>query len=376
MCAVAACVWALLRLIERPDRGKCALFGVVIGLGVLTVTAGWMSLGALRVAACLQPSIRGPLRRPDIAFAIGIAALIAAPHFIWLAMTPEGIAAILPSLKSGNLADHARFAFAGVRRAFTEPLMYLSPLIFLYPIFFPAMLTTIWHGTRLRPNAEGEPDYEQLILHMTLLNIAALIIGAVVFGIYRYPTHALMPLFLVSSIWLTAQARRAAKNQGQVRRFVIMAVSVAVFAFFARLANMYVLEPVCTICRWGVPYAELADEMKAQGFSSDRIIVTNRELGGNLHRFFGDAQIALAGRQAYAPPPAPTTAAKTALVWPADESDERAARKFRAFQPKLTAGDLAGSTTIRIPWRGHIWKPDGYRQSVWRLLILESPPRR
>lgn len=101
--------------------------------------------------------------------------------------------------------------------------------------------------------------------------------------------------------------------------------------------------------------------MKSHGVSVGRIIVADRELGGNLHRF-GDARIALAGSQNYAPAPA--------------ESAERTASYFRAFQPGLTAGDLARSTTIRIPWRGHIWKPDGYRQSAWRVLILEPPQPR
>jgi hypothetical protein len=83
--------------------------------------------------------------------------------------------------------------------------------------------------------------------------------------------------------------------------------------------------------------------------------------GRQLHRFFGDALIALAG-QNYAPP--------------ADESAERTAAYVRAFQPGLTAGDLARSTTIRNPWRGHIWKPDGYRQSIWHVLILVPPQPR
>jgi hypothetical protein len=116
--------------------------------------------------------------------------------------------------------------------------------------------------------------------------------------------------------------------------------------------------------------------MKSHGVSTGRIIVADRELGSNLHRFFGDALFALAGRQNYAPAPADTAGAKTALVWPADESAERTAAYVRAFQPGLTAGDLARSSIIGIPWRGHIWKPDGYRQSTWHVLILVPPQPR
>jgi len=371
MCAVAACFWALLRLVEDPRGKNYALFGAIIGLGVLTVGAFWVYLATLLVAAGMQPSMRRVLYRPGLAIAIGIATLIAAPHFIWLAGTPEGLAAILPSAPSGAEGPYIHRALAGVRRAFTEPIMYLAPLIFLYPIFFPAMATTARHTARLAPNTGMRPDYEQLILHMTLLSVASLVTGAVLFGYERYPTHRLMPLFLITSIWLTAQARRAAKDHRQIQRFIIMAVAVAIFAFFARAANMFVLAPVCNICRWGVPYAGLAAEIKHQGFTAGRITVTDPELGGNLRRFFPAAAIALAGRYTYAPAKK-TPAEPTALLWPADDKQERVAAGLRTFLPELDASDLTKAATIRIPWRGHLWKPDGYRVSVWRLLIIEN----
>jgi hypothetical protein len=58
--------------------------------------------------------------------------------------------------------------------------------------------------------------------------------------------------------------------------------------------------------------------MKSHGVTVGRIIVADRELGGNLHRF-GDARIALAVSQNYAPAPA--------------ESAERAAAYVRHFGP-------------------------------------------
>ncbi|WP_176427200.1 glycosyltransferase family 39 protein [Rhodomicrobium sp. R_RK_3] len=373
MCAVAATFWALLRLIEGRRLGDYALFGVCIGLGVLTVTTYWIFLAALLGAACLQPSIRGAVLDRRFAATLAIAALIAAPHFIWLAGTPDGIFAILPSFLADDWHGHLRLALAGIGRAFSEPVMYLAPLIFFYPLFFPKMLASIRRTARLTPDASATPDYEQLILHLTLLSVAALLAGALIFGIHRYPVHALMPLFLITSIWLTAQARRSAPSKAQMRRFVIVAASIAAFAFFARSANMYVLEPVCNICRWGVPYAELAGGMRQVGFTEGRIVVTDKELGGNLRRFFPDARIDLAGSRLYVPPLAVPggAAAKTALVWAGDET--HAAEQFQTLLPQLSPGDLATAAKIRVPWRDHFWKPDGYKSSIWHVLVLDLP---
>ncbi len=373
MGAVAATFWLLLRLIERRRTIDYLLFGIAVGLGVLTVTTFWAYLAALLAAACLQPAMRRVLADPQIALAAALAGLIAAPYFTWLANTPEGISAILPTVMSNGPAEHLRLALGGIRRAFTEPVMYLAPLIFLYPLFFPGMVRHVRRQTRLRVDDANGPDFEQLILHHTLFCVALLIGAATVFGIERYPTHALMPLFLITSIWLTAQARNSMPSARLVRLFVIMAASVAVFAFFARAANMYLLQPVCNICRWGIPYAELAEQMKDAGFQSGTIIANDKEIGGNLHRFFPQARIVLVGGHNYAPPPpqSPGTAdVKTALVWDAGLNEDRVAGEFRSLLPKLKASDLMNASTIRVPWKGNLWVPYGNPVSTWRVLIL------
>ncbi len=366
MCAVAALFWAVLRLADGRRLTDYAVFGLVAGFALLTVTMVWVYLGALIAAACLQPSLRRVVLNRRMAVAAAVAALIAGPHLVWLLSMPGGLDSITPAW-----VDHRRghwyAMLLGVRRAFSEPIMYLSPLLMIYPLLFPRMIGNIRRTVRITPNRTTEPDYEQLILHLTLLNIAVLIAAGLALGINRYPVHALMPLFLITSIWLTAQARNAARGAREVRRFVIMAVSVAIFAYFARLANMYVLEPVCQICRWGIPYAELADGIRKAGFTRGRIVVYDFELGGNLKLFFPEAQAELAGQQPYAPPVKRDAPADTIYVWDGSQKIEKAARQF--LRPEVTAAALSKSVTISIPWRNHYWKPDGYRVSVWRVLV-------
>jgi hypothetical protein len=210
---------------------------------------------------------------------------------------------------------------------------------------------------------------------MSLLSILALIAGAMIFGINRYPTHALMPLFLITSIWLIAQARNAAPPAGQIRRFVILAISIAIVAFFGRAANMYVQHPVCNICRWGIPYAELAHEMQSRGFTGEQILVDDKESGGNLHRFFPEARIMLSDSHVYAPP-LPANAApaqQTAILWSANRSPQKAASNLQRLVPGLTASQLARAETITLPWSGQNWFAYGHPVASWRLLLVDGP---
>ena len=86
------------------------LFGLCVGLGALTVKTYWVYLAALIGASILQPAIRRVLFQPRSGIALAVAALVAGPHFIWLAGTPEGISAMLPWFAADSLSQHVRLA--------------------------------------------------------------------------------------------------------------------------------------------------------------------------------------------------------------------------------------------------------------------------
>ena len=58
------------------------------------------------------------------------------------------------------------------------------------------------------------------------------------------------------------------------------------------------------------------------------------------------------------------------LVWSGERDPRDAARRFRSVVPLAPGEPLANSVQVDIPRRGHLWKPDGYRTSSWRLFLL------
>jgi len=370
MVLVAATFWAFLRAADTGRGRDFALLGVFAGLGLLCAQEYWVFLATLLLAAAVQPALRARFATPGGLLAAGMAAILFAPHVIWLLAETGRFAAAMPAWQL-PAAETLGAVAQGLKRAFTEPLMYLAPLVFIYPIMSPRMAPRTLREARLRPSAAGKPDLEQLILHMTLLSVTALILGALVAGIWQYPTHALMPMFLITTIWLAARARRAARTRGEVRRFVWLAVIITLVALGGRLANMYMLEPVCQICRWGIPYADLARTLEHQTPPGADIVVADNDLGGNLRRFFPGRRIVWAGNPPFAPRP---DKRPQVLLWEAGRGASREVSRLRAAFAGYPAPAFTSATTIEIPWTGHLWKPDGYRDSAWRFTVL-SPQR-
>jgi len=373
MALVAATFWAFLKVMDTGRWRDYALFGSFAGLGMLCAQEYWVFLATLILAALLQPGSRARLLTPGGALAAAIAAVLFAPHLLWLVSEPGRIAAALPDWQLPGAGTWGE-AGQGLRRAFTEPLMYLAPLVFIYPIMFPRMLPQTLREVRVRTGPSAAADLELFALHITLLGVGALIAGALVAGVWKYPTHALMPLFLVTTIWLAARARKAARTNGEIRRFVWLAVIITLVALGGRLANMYVLEPVCSICRWGVPYDDLARAIGQHTPPEAGIVVVDDELGGNLRRFFPGRRIIWAEHPHIGtehPDARPARAgAPYVLLWDHEYGDLRALRGFQSVFPAVSQDTLDTAKQAEIAWTGHLWKPDGYRYSVWRFTVL------
>lgn len=361
MVAVMATVWLALRLADGGGRRDWLALGAVTGLGLLTEPAYATFLLALLLAGLLQPALRRRLLRPALAGALLLALLIATPYLAWLAAEPQRLAGL-------RLDWQAADVLHGLKNALRMPFLYLSPLLLILPALFPGWLRTAWADLRRRPNADATPDYEQWLLHAGLIALGLSVLGALLFGIGRYAVHAVMPLYLATAIWLFGVARRAEAGESAVRRFTRFALLLAVVALLGRLANMYVLDPVCKKCRWGIPYAGLAAELRACGFSRGTVLGVDPELLGNLRAQLPDSHFVVRGGFTVTPAGADWTRGQLALVWSSRQSDTAVAGHLADFLPARIAIEQAG--TLTIPWQ-HLWRPTGYRHSAWRVLLVD-----
>lgn len=373
MVAVAATLVAFLRLYDHGRVRDHLLFGVIAGLGLMTEPNYTVYQMCLWGAALLQPAIRARTVRPLLLLSVVTAFAIASPYLLWLVSDPAHASAIFRASPRGPLVGRA----VGVKDALRGPIMYLLPLIAILPAVFPRYVQTAWGDARAlaasvfsRSDSATPPppaDLERLVLSTLLLGVVVSLIGGLVFGIGGYAMHVLMPLYVTSVIWLIAVARRSPQGGERKLRFAKVALAIAVIALVARLANMFVLDPVCGKCRWGIPYDGLARALVEQGFPADGTIVAiDDELAGNLRQQFPQARIVLGGPRPFRPE-TPASNASVAWVW-ADETPLPAVTAGLARASAPQPANLAASRLAKVPWR-HLWKPDGYRTSDWRFVV-------
>jgi len=365
MVAVTATLWAALRIAEHGRVLDFLVLGFIAGLGFLTEPAYTVFLASLFAAAALQPALRSRLLRLPLLLSLVLALALASPYLAWVFAEPRRLTWLTngPQYNLAHMKD-------GLLDALRGPLAYLSPLIVILPLVFPRYLPTAWGDLRRAPAKDATPDLEQWVLHTALVAFALSILGALAFGIHGLAVHVLMPLYITSTIWLFGVARRASGTQRYVKRFTQLAILIAFIAFFARMANMFVLDPVCKTCRWGIPYATLAQEMRARGFDPNGTIISiDDELAGNLRAQFPHAHVVTRSYPDFTPDGADWTKGSRAYVWGAKISARQAATYI---DPMLPSGRKASEAElISVPWR-HLWRQDGYRTTDWKLLLINE----
>ncbi len=362
MAAVAATLYMFLRVLDEGRWRDFALFGVVVGLGLLTERVYAVFLGALVLAAVLQPGLRIRLLRRRVLVSIVIAALIAAPYLSWLFSDARYVA---DWLRPG--AINSKDYWRGVIDAVRGPFFYLLPLAIFVPVMFPGFLVSA-RAKIMQPVDHSETgDTLQLLWHATFICFVASIVGALVLQLGRQPIHAYMALYVTTVIWLFGAVRDAEGSDGQLKRFAILALVVAAIALSARLANLYVMHPVCKKCRWGMPYVELGQEMQANGYRGEPIMTFDAELAGNLRQVFPKSKIAVVRPPAYLPGDVAT--APRIYVWRERDGVKTAQYWFQSTLPTdVKAGQ---GLKLDIPWQ-HLWRDTGYHTTAWRMLRVEG----
>lgn len=365
MVAVLATTWLLLRILQEGRTADYAGLAVAMGLGFLTEPAYTVFLATFLLAVTVQPALRPALFRPPLAIAVLAALAIASPYLVWLIDEPRRLVWL-----TGLWHDGWSFNANGIWDAVRGPVAYLSPLLFILPVIFPGWLKTAWADLQHRPFGDEPADYERLILHASGLAFVTSIIGALVFEVSGLAVHVLMPLYLASVIWLFGVARRSGYEPLHVQRFARLALAIAIIAFVARMANLYVMDPVCQTCRWGIPYAKLAQEMHARGVEDGSTIISlDNELSGNLRTLFPNSAVVTRLYPDFTPEGADWTRGRVAYLWDGALSADAAQRHLRFLLPKgIEAGD---GELISVPWRS-LWRETGYRQSRWYLLVVEK----
>jgi hypothetical protein len=376
ICAVAATMWAFMRVAEHGRVGDYLLFGLTAGLGLITKYNFAGFLAVLLGSALLQPALRAPLFNWRALLSFAVAALVVSPVVYWLIIEHHDLVALYQSSIAPTAHNHwLQARLDGLVKSVWVPFGFLFPLDVLL-LFFPGTLREGWKEIKqaVMPRSwnGAEPDWRLFLLHMTLGGFIVLGLGALVTGATHYLERYMHPFFLLTPLWLLALVETGGKAPRRlaILSTVLVISTIAVIPLRARdLSNT--MTGACRKCRIAIPYDGLADALKVRGFQSGTIIAATREDAGNLRRFFPDARIVRLERPRYEPPPRVIKSGdKLAVVW---REGYRLTKEAKSEYNAIVQG--LGVTPEPVSAALQNGSGTSKRQFEWKVIVVDVPAK-
>ncbi|HMO46370.1 MAG TPA: glycosyltransferase family 39 protein [Rubrivivax sp.] len=282
----AATVWAVLALRQRPTRWRYAALGLAVGLGMLSKYSYTIVALALLLALAAAADTRALLRQRGMVLTIAVAALVVAPHALWLLSN-------LPQATGGTLAkmgatsglpwnEKLRLGLVGLVVA---AIWFLTPLSIVLAALF----------VRGRSREGGAPGPACGLMRRYLGAIAALLLALVLAGALTQVKGRWLQPFLVAAplafFACAPQLRHHPRLPALQRVLLVWAVLL--------VALMVVRMP---FNGWRgrtevmhVPVRALAQALRDAGYDGRPIVTPSRTLGGALRVQFAPAQVVVVG---------------------------------------------------------------------------------
>ena len=308
----AATLYAVLRL-ERGNTiaGQAAL-GLAVGLGLLSKYNYVLFLAPMAVAGAVDPGFRARLFSARGLVALAVAAAVAGPHYYWALTSAGGFAAIAdvapPDIHGGG---YLRAVAWGLSSAVYRTVAYLLPVLILFLVFFPRAFLPLATAAGGGEAARRRRLFEVFFLAFAGLGVAAIL----AFQVSEVRTHWMMVL-VGFPIYVFARVQAVGPPQRVVERFT-GAVSVLAVAVVVAMGVRFVVTPLdCKKCNMFIPYADLAAQIRAGGFTGGTIVALDypNQIGGNLRVYFPKSRIV---DRRFLPfrPPARTSTGDCLVVW-------------------------------------------------------------
>ena len=305
----AATLYAVLRLQRGNTIAGQAALGLAVGLGLLSKYNYVLFFAPMAAACAAHPGLRARLFSARGLVGLAVAAAVAGPHYYWALTSAGGFAAVAPPDTHGG--GYLTAVAWGLLSAVYRTLAFLSPLLILFLVFFPgAFLPLATSATG------GEAARQRRLFEVFFLAFAGLGVAAILaFQVSEVRTHWMMVL-VGFPIYVFARVEAVGPPQRVVERFAGV-VSVLAAAVVVAMGVRFVVAPLdCKKCTLFIPYADLAAQIRAGGFTGGTIVALDypNQIGGNLRVYFPESRVV---DRRFLPfrPPARTSKGDCLVVW-------------------------------------------------------------
>jgi 4-amino-4-deoxy-L-arabinose transferase-like glycosyltransferase len=281
----AAVVYAFVRVAQRPGVAEYAALGLALGLSVLAKYNNVAFAALLAGTALVVPELRRRVVDARLAWAILVAALVVAPHALWL-IGHWHLASAGTMSKMGVDPDHA-FAsgwLVGGGSALLALVGFVTPFWIAVLAFF---------GRRAW-SAPADPAPRRVVRAYLLLFVALLVVLVVAGGVTHFKARWFVPgLFVLPAMFFAVRPTLAEGRRAGAYRCATLAFGALIFVLLA--AKAPVQGRFATPGDLNEPTGALAAALRADGFARGVIVSEERRLAARLRVQFSDSTIVLAG---------------------------------------------------------------------------------
>jgi 4-amino-4-deoxy-L-arabinose transferase-like glycosyltransferase len=224
----AAVVYAFVRVAQRPGVAEYAALGLALGLSVLAKYNNVAFAALLAGTALVVPELRRRVVDARLAWAILVAALVVAPHALWL-IGHWHLASAGTMSKMGVDPDHA-FAsgwLVGGGSALLALVGFVTPFWIAVLAFF---------GRRAW-SAPADPAPRRVVRAYLLLFVALLVVLVVAGGVTHFKARWFVPgLFVLPAMFFAVRPTLAEGRRAGAYRCATLAFGALIFVLLAAKA--------------------------------------------------------------------------------------------------------------------------------------------
>ncbi|SDR39660.1 glycosyltransferase family 39 protein [Pseudovibrio sp. Tun.PSC04-5.I4] len=373
MATSAASILCFIALLERRTISSALLFGLAVGLGMLSKHSYYIVPVALFAAALSMRFWRAQLRFSFLMLAGVVALLVSSPYFYWLLINDQALfGSALVIMRDGNEAGLVSRMLTGELRLLVSLLGFSVPFLPLVVLlFFPSL----FRSREAASNPTASNRVGQLLQRTLLISIGLAFVGVLLSGAqyikerHMHPILLLLPVVLFYRISLGRVPARSLKIYSGVLAVLVVAVlGVRVSGFLApdkRMCGGY--------CRHMKPYEQLGAELKSvfPEVVEATVVSLDEYTGGNLRMALPEARHIISSFQ-----PSSAQRKDCFVVW--DMGDDGGQR---GLESALTSGgfnvaqapDLENtlvSKQIDVSWP-HLWKRENFRKTSFGVAKID-----
>lgn len=273
-----AALYFWVMLVKRQTMGFAVLFGIAVGLGLLTKQAMLYAVLCVACHALISREARAALRGGRGLMAAFVAMALLAPNIVWNA--EHGF----PTVRHTG-------ANIGWQYPYVHPLQLLDYVLVQFGVFGPILLVVLLR-TAWREITAPDDERKALLLCFSLPVLAILTVQAVLsrahgnWSATAYPAAAI----LVTAVLL--ELERTLLFAASLFLHLLLAILLAVAPAFARHWSLFERVQFLTQV---VGWRQAADTVRAK-LAGDRygaLLVDTREMGAELLYYLRDSQVPL-----------------------------------------------------------------------------------